>query len=170
MRENRTSGLMSGVGKRGGALRQCSRPTSTLPDFSGGGQTPLQSPVFHRPSSGIVSRRPIPALNGLWKGHETPGKFFSFVPKLISSTAPHRRWRGLRLQVLLEVEAFGFSSAGSPTPADKGPATDNWTPSKPIPYAPSPGSARRSSAASCGSSIPALGPVPSLSSPAAATH
>ena len=31
MREIRTSGLMSGAGKRGGALRQCSRPASTLP-------------------------------------------------------------------------------------------------------------------------------------------
>jgi len=35
MREIRTSGLMSGVGKRGGALRQCSRPTSTLPTWRG---------------------------------------------------------------------------------------------------------------------------------------
>src|SRR5216683_3453790 len=31
MREIRTSGLMSGDGKRGGASRQCSRPSSTLP-------------------------------------------------------------------------------------------------------------------------------------------
>ena len=31
MREIRMSGLMSGDGKRGGALRQCSRPSSTLP-------------------------------------------------------------------------------------------------------------------------------------------
>jgi transposase InsO family protein len=31
MREIRTSGLMSGDGKRGGALRQRSRPSSTLP-------------------------------------------------------------------------------------------------------------------------------------------
>jgi hypothetical protein len=32
MPEIGTSGLMSGVGKRGDALRQCSRPTSTLPE------------------------------------------------------------------------------------------------------------------------------------------
>jgi len=31
MREIRTSGLMSGEGKRGGAVRQCSRLSSTLP-------------------------------------------------------------------------------------------------------------------------------------------
>jgi len=32
MREIRTSGLMSGEGKRGGAVRQCSRLSSTLPE------------------------------------------------------------------------------------------------------------------------------------------
>src|SRR4051794_72929 len=31
MRAIRTSGLMSGDGRRGGAWRQCSRPSSTLP-------------------------------------------------------------------------------------------------------------------------------------------
>ena len=31
MREIRTSGLMGGEGKRGGAVRQCSRLSSTLP-------------------------------------------------------------------------------------------------------------------------------------------
>ncbi|MGA7235574.1 MAG: hypothetical protein WBY44_07835 [Bryobacteraceae bacterium] len=33
MREIRTSGLMSGVGKRAALRRQCSRPASTLPAF-----------------------------------------------------------------------------------------------------------------------------------------
>src|SRR5450432_587782 len=126
--------------------------------------------VFHRPSSDIAFRREIVMLIGHRKGHKTAGKSFSFVAKPISSATPQGLRYGLRLKVLLEIEKSHFSSAGSPTPADIAPATDNWKPSRPKPCAPSPGSGRRSSAASYGSSIPVLRPVQSLSGPAASTH
>jgi hypothetical protein len=126
--------------------------------------------VFHRPSSDIAFRREIVMLIGHRKGHKTSGKSFSFVAKPISSATPQGLRYGLRLKVLLEIEKSHFSSAGSPTPADIAPATDNWKPSRPKPCAPSPGSGRRSSAASYGSSIPVLRPVQSLSGPAASTH
>lgn len=64
------------------------------------------------------------------------------------------------------MEKVGFSSASSPRPGGRGPATDSWNSSKPKPCAPSPGSARQSSAAWYGSSTPALPPVRSLADPA----
>jgi integrase/recombinase XerD len=71
---------------------------------------------------------------------------------------------------LLQVDRSGFSSAGSPIPADTHFAKDNWKPSKPIPYVPLPGSAHQSSAAWYGSSTPALVRIRSLVVPAFVIH
>ena len=65
-------------------------------------------------------------------------------------------------------EQSRLSSAGCSRPAGRGPARDNSKPSKPRLFAPSLESARRSSAASCGSSTPVLAPIPSPSGPTAA--
>ena len=66
--------------------------------------------VWHRPSSAIVSRMGITALNSLLNRPQTAGKFFSFGPEPIASAAPHGLWRGLRLQVLLEVGGLGLAA------------------------------------------------------------
>jgi hypothetical protein len=137
---------------------------------SGWGQNAAPVSIFHRPWSAIVSGMGIIRLSGLGKVYKTVGRNFSFVLGSISYTAPQTHWRGLSVQAELEVKRSGFSGAGSPTPADKGPAMDNWKPSKPKPYAPSPESARRSSTVSYGWWIPARPPVRSLAGPAAAIH
>jgi hypothetical protein len=54
MPEIGTSGLMSGVGKRGGALRQCSRPTSTLPDLPEPSPNASLESIFHGPWSAVT--------------------------------------------------------------------------------------------------------------------
>src|ERR1035441_7163835 len=107
---------------------------------------------------------------GFGRGIKTAGMFFRSSQRRFQARLRAALAWGFDLQVLVEVEGFGVISAGSPTPADRAPATDNWKPSKSKPCAPSPGSVRRSSAVSYGSSIPALPPVLFLAGPAAASR
>jgi hypothetical protein len=67
----------------------------------------------------------VAGLNRLQRAFEIAGTIFLVVSRLISRTAPHCLWCGLRRQVLLEIEMFGFSNAGSPRPAGRVPAKDN---------------------------------------------
>jgi hypothetical protein len=167
MPEIGTSGLMSGDGKRGGALRQYSRPSSTLPRADVRERRAEEMWRWLQRSSG---RKNEQSFRGNGWGHfrlrdrvrvglRAIGAHFS---EAFGSAAGVRRnsisrwWRA--------------NSAGLTRPADKGSATDSWTPSRSKPYALRCALVRRSSAILCEWLRPGPVPAPSLSIPAAATR
>jgi hypothetical protein len=96
MRENRTSGLMSGVGKRGDALRQCSRPTSTLPHLqTWRGHSCLDSAGINR--HGVANERVVQGREGA-ANHLAPSHARAAVRMHL------KRWTGVSVGWVLSSE------------------------------------------------------------------